>query len=169
MLGLLIVSCDKDDNTVDMASLSPQDLQMVDLQSRFDAFNELIAGIEVTKNRVSTSKGGDNGVNWLELSWFTSDESDGESYVYLRPEQLGNGCSPDNVSNMYKETYTLIGTNKVNIQVGDTDGQTFDLPASLQSRYTSAFAGESSSIFFADFNDTWKVRFGAIPTVTVND
>ena len=173
LIGLVIISCNKDEE-YGSAPLALDVEHTVDLTERFNAFNDLIAGATFKAPGVSTQKGGDNGENWLELAWF---ESENEGYVYLRPENLGNGCYDDihaDISNPRVETYTLIAATgsdplKINIQLGDATGQSFNVPTTLASRYTGAFASEASAIFFADYDTNWSVRFGSIPSVNVND
>lgn len=167
ILSAIVISCDKG---YEESISAPQALeQEIDLLERFNAFNDLIAGAKFPDVTPSSNKGGDNGSNWIELAWFASGE---EGYVYLRPEELGNGCY-DNIisdaSNIRLETYTLVDADNLNIQVGDGDGQTFALPESLKTRYSQAFASPSSSIFFADYGTQWTVRFGVLPTATIND
>ena len=168
LIGLVVISCEKDmDSDVTSIAVPSQDVM---LQERFDAFNALIGGMKFD-SKVSTAKGGDNGDNWLELAWFNSGS---EGYVYLRPDNLGNGCYDgiaDDASNVAIETYTYDSTDqRVNIQIGDADGNWFNIPESLQTQYGQAFGATTSSIYFADFvSSSWSVRFGSLPSVTVND
>ena len=166
--ALVIVACEKDmDESYNVDSISPIEasVEEIDIESRFEAFNDLISGIEIPKTTTpSTRRGGDNGTNWIEVTWFT--HTDGGRYVYLRPEDLGNGCYPDAAD---EETYTLLPGNRLNIQVETATGtasNTFGLPASLVSRYNGAFGGATASVFNAQASAN-RVVFGAIPSITV--
>ena len=165
----VVVACEKDmDESYNVDSISPIEasVEEIDIESRFEAFNDLISGIDIPKttNSASTRRGGDNGTNWIEVTWFT--HTDGGRYVYLRPEDLGNGCYPEAAD---EETYTLLPGNRLNIQVETATGtssNTFDLPASLISRYNGAFGGATASVFNAQASAN-RVVFGAIPSITV--
>ena len=161
-----VVACQKEDSVVDSPELSNDVMLLneVDLNERFESFNSLIAGMDIPKGSASSARGGDIGPNWIEVTWFT--HTDGSRYVYLRPEDLGNGCYPDAAD---EETYTLLSGNRLNIQVesgSSTTSNTFALPASLVSRYNGAFGGTSASVFNAQAAAN-RVVFGAIPSITV--
>ena len=176
LVGLVFVSCDKNEESL----LTPQSLETenvividIDLESRFDAFNDFLRGatFEVPKGGVSSNKGGDNGTDWIELIWF---QHTSDTYVYTRPEQLGNACYDaisEGVTNILHETYSYrSATQKVHIEVEGQTGAEFDIPADLQALYAAAFIDEGSAIYFADYaSSTYSFREGVLPTVTIND
>ena len=171
VLALGVVACDKNElGDIDSMSINPIEATVdVDLQVSFDNFIKLIEGMNIPKGVSSTNKGGDNGVNWLEITYFASGN---EGYVYLRPEELGNGCYDGihaDSSNVVSEIYTYDASgDRLNIERNGT-AQWFNVPSSLSSRIDGAFAISDSAIYFADYTSSWSVRFGATPSVTVND
>ena len=173
LIGLVVISCNKEDLGSSNAPLSLSQDVAVNLGSRFDAFNDFLRGatFEAPKVESSTAKGGDNGSDWIELIWF---QHTSDTYVYTRPEDLGIACVDDiaeGVTNILHETYSYRATTqKVHIQIEGTEGEEFDIPADLQPLYEAAFADNSSAIYFADnASSIYSFREGVLPSVTVND
>lgn len=180
LLALVIVACAK--NAIEEPLLLTEQEQGLDAQLNqpshevlFKNFNAMISGIELPPAALekvpSAQRGGDAGTNWLELAWFGSGS---EGYVYLRPENLGNGCYGSistTATNVQAQTYTISGT-RINIQRGDeaVSSRWFNIPSSLQARYNAAFGAASSSLYYADYNaatSAWTVRFGALPPSSI--
>ena len=170
----VIVACEKDmDDNYDSSSINPIEAEViVDLESRFNAFNDFLRGATFTPSKETssnlTARGGDNGADWVELIWFSHGT---EHYVHTQPDNLGNADYSNigaGVSNIYRETYSYrASTQMVHIQIGEGTGQEFPIPADLQALYQSAFSDLGSALYFANYDGTtWTFREGNLPTGT---
>ena len=171
-VAMVFVACNKEDSMVDSTPELSVTVGEVDLESRFNAFNDFLRGATFTpsekSNSPSSARGGDNGSDWVELIWFAHGT---EHYVFTQPENLGNADYSNigaGVSNIYRETYSYrASSQEVHIQVGEGAGAVFPIPADLQALYMSAFADQNSALYFANLDgSTWTFREGALPTGT---
>ena len=170
----MFVACDKNEYEDNFEVVVPEMEEIaatvdVDLEARFNAFNDFLRGAQFSpKGNASSERGGDNGADWVELIWFSNAT---DTYVYTNPEDLGNACYDNigaGVTNVYRETYSYrAASQEVHIQVAETAGAVFPIPADLQALYTSAFADANSALYFANLDGTtWTFREGALPTGT---
>ena len=165
LIGLVVISCNKDEEYGSAPLALSQDIEAtieIDFDQRFDNLNNFMRG-QKPSNNVSTSK---TQGSTLQLIWFTHTS---DSYVYVRPGGLGEGCDNNihaDVTATYVELYTYDGTaNTVVIAVG-SDSRTFNIPADLRPLYAATFLETASSLFFADFaSSIWSFREGAVPTL----
>ena len=183
VLALGVIACDKNElGDMDSTSINPIDAKIeISIEQKWNNFVSLVSGYEFSeeaiKNAPSTAKGGDNGTNWIEVTYFTGTDTNG--YIYLRPDNLGVGCYDNiesGVSAAQKETYTLIdnnGTLELNIQEADeASNDTFQaaIPSGTDFSFNLFFNGTSSNLFFAENTFLgWGVKSGSVPTATVND
>ena len=182
VLALGVVACDKNElGDMDSMSINPIDAKVeMSAKARWEYLVNHIVNTPISDDKkVSsvTKKGGDNGPNWVEAAWFYGADSD--NFVYLRPDDLGNGCYDNiasGISSDLVETYSLVdvsGVLHLNVQTGDqASGETFQaaIPTGTDFAFNLFFNDTSSSLYFAQNNFLgWNIIAGNLPSATVND